>query len=83
MYSDSITNEGVAALTNVLVNNSRLRELDLKYNKNGTDMRWVAILSVVRNPNLALEILDLRDNSINGHVMVSFADTIANNSNLT
>jgi hypothetical protein len=43
----------------------------------------VALLSVVRNPNLALEILDLRANSINGHVMVSFADTIANNSNLT
>ena len=83
LYSDSITNEGVDALTNVLVNNSRLRELELRYNKNVTAMRWVALSSVLRNPSSALKKLDLRDNSINDHVMVSFADAMANNSKLT
>ena len=82
LNSDSITNEGVDALTNVLVNNSRLRELEIRYNKNVTAMRWVASSSVLRNPSSALEKLDLRANSINDHVMVSFADAMANSSKL-
>jgi hypothetical protein len=36
-------------------------------------------LTVVCNPNTALEILSLRFNVINDHVMTSFADALVNN----
>jgi hypothetical protein len=39
----------------------------------------VGFSTVLRNPNSALEILDLSDNRINNHVMTSFADALANN----
>ena len=43
----------------------------------------MVLSSVLRNPSSALEKLDLRANSVNDHVMVSFADAMANNSKLT
>ena len=74
----AITDEVAAVLTNALANISMLRELDLSYS-DVTATGWVGFSTVLRNPNSALEILDLSDNRINDHVMTSFADALANN----
>jgi len=74
----AITDEVAAVLTNALANDSRLRELDLSCNRDVTATGW----AVLRNPNSALEKLDLRGNRINDHVMTSFADALANNNML-
>jgi len=75
----AITDEVAAVLTNALANNSRLRELDLSYNHFVTATGWVGFSTVLRNPNSALEKLNLRGNRIIDHVMTSFADALANN----
>ena len=79
---NSITDEMVAALTNALVNNSSLEELDLKCNRDVSTTGWSAFSAVLRNPNSALERLGLRCNNINDNVMITFAHTLANNSRL-
>jgi Leucine-rich repeat (LRR) protein len=73
LNSNAITDEVAAVLTNALANNSKLRELDLGYNRDVTATGWVGFSTVLRNPNSALEILDLGGNRINDHVMTSFA----------
>ena len=80
----AITDEVATALRNALANNinSRLRELGLVSNRDVTAMGWVGFSTVLRNPNSALEILDLSDNHINDHVMTSFAEVLANNNML-
>ena len=75
----AITDEVATALRNALANNSMLRELGLVSNRDVTATGWVGFSTVLRNPNSALEILDLRGNLINDHVMTSFADALANN----
>ena len=78
-----IKDEGVDALTNAPVNNSRLRLLDLGDNPNVTATGWLALSTLLRNPDSALELLDLGLHvSINDNVMISFADALANNSRL-
>ena len=79
---NSITDEGIDALANVLVNNSRLRELSLRRNHNVTAAGWVTLSSALRDPNSALEKLDLSRNHINDNVMVSYADALSTNSKL-
>jgi hypothetical protein len=79
---NSMTYEGINALTNVLVNNGRLRELNLQRNKNVTASGWVALSIVLRKPTSALEKLDLSRNRINDNVMVSYADALFNNRKL-
>ena len=79
--ANAITDEVAAVLTNALANISMLRELDLSYS-DVTATGWVGFSTVLRNPNSALEILDLSGNHINDHVMTSFADVLANNNML-
>ena len=71
--------EVVAALSNALANNSRLRELDLSYNSDVTATGWEAFSTVLRNPNTALEKVDMIGNHITDHVMIMFADALATN----
>ena len=75
-----ITDAEVAtALSNALAtNNSRLRELDLSYSSNVTTMGCEAFSTVFCNPNTTLEKLDMIDNHITNHVMILFADVLAN-----
>ena len=79
---NSITDEGIDALANVLINNSRLRELSLRRNQNVTAAGWVTLSSALRDPNSALEKLDLSRNRINDNVMASYADALSTNSKL-
>jgi hypothetical protein len=79
---NSITDEGIDALTQVLVNNNRLRELNLRRNQDVTAAGWVALSIVLRYPSSALEKLDLSRNHINNTVMVSYADALSDNSKL-
>ena len=81
LSNNSVTDEILEALTNTLTINTRLRYLDLSYNSSVTDAGWVAFSTVLRNPNTALEELLLESN-INAEVMISFANSLANNNKL-
>ena len=79
---NSITDEVIDALTNVLVNNNMLRELNLRRNQHVTTAGWVALSNVLRDPNSALEKLDLSHNRMKDNVLVSYADALSINSRL-
>jgi hypothetical protein len=75
----SCDNEGIAALTNALANNGKLRHVKLSLNENITDVGWVSFAAVLRNPNSALETLDLFDSYIEDRAVLSFAEALAGN----
>ena len=56
LSDNSITNEGLENLTNVLITNSKLRKLILGKNREITIDGWVTFFAILRNPNSALSI---------------------------
>jgi hypothetical protein len=82
LSDNHITDKVAVVLINALANNSRVQEVDLSYNRDVTITGWVGFLTVLCNPNLALEELYLEGNHINDHVMTSFADTLSNSNML-
>ena len=72
----------MGALANVLVNNSRLRDLDVRNNTDVTDQGWIILAAILRNLNSALERLDISGSSINSGITIAFADALMNNSRL-
>ena len=83
LSGSSITDEGIYALTNALVNNSRLRELALVDSLDVTATGWLALSTVIRDPDSGLETLDLSgSDTVNDDVAISFADALTNNSRL-
>ena len=82
LNNHSFTDEAVGALANVLVNNSRLRDLDVRNNTDVTNQGWIILAAILRNPNSALERLDISGSSINSGITIAFADALMNNSRL-
>jgi hypothetical protein len=78
---NSISDMGINALTNALVNNRMLKELSISGNPNITPAGWMNFSTVLRNPTSALEVLEAWSDSINDEVMHSFADALAENNN--
>jgi Ran GTPase-activating protein (RanGAP) involved in mRNA processing and transport len=77
------TDEMIGALTNALVSNSSLRELKLtNVFEEVTAEGWETLSSILRNPNSALRILDLRYCLINDQVAIHFAHALVNNTML-
>jgi Ran GTPase-activating protein (RanGAP) involved in mRNA processing and transport len=79
---NSISDIGINALTNALVNNRMLKELSMYENPAVTTAGWVDFSTVLRNPTSALEVIYVSNDSINDEVMQSFADALANNNKL-
>ena len=70
-------------LPNALVNNNRLRDLDIRNNTDVTDQGWIILANaILRNPNSALERLDISGSHINSRITIAFADALMNNSRL-
>jgi Ran GTPase-activating protein (RanGAP) involved in mRNA processing and transport len=79
---NSISDIGINALTNALVNNRMLKELSIDENPYVTPAGWANFSNVLRNPTSALDLLKVWGGSINDEVMHSFADALANNNKL-
>eukprot|EP00579_Thalassiosira_antarctica_P030532 CAMPEP_0202030048 /NCGR_PEP_ID=MMETSP0905-20130828/64294_1 /ASSEMBLY_ACC=CAM_ASM_000554 /TAXON_ID=420261 /ORGANISM="Thalassiosira antarctica, Strain CCMP982" /LENGTH=476 /DNA_ID=CAMNT_0048593833 /DNA_START=1937 /DNA_END=3367 /DNA_ORIENTATION=+ len=77
-----INDEVVNSLTNALVNNNKLRELDLSWNGHITATGCEAFSAVLQNPGSALEKLDLSGNSINDGTVITLATSLSNNRKL-
>ena len=80
----SITDEGLADLTNALVKNSVLKELAILGDDELTNINeggWVTFSNVLRNPRSALTKLSLLNNSITDNAMQSFAEVLVANIN--
>lgn len=75
----SITDDVLAALTNVLQNNRKLTKLDLSHNTAVTIGGLISFSTILSNPNFALEEVSLTDCQINNYVMTSFAEALVNN----
>jgi hypothetical protein len=73
----------VGDLTDSLVNNNMLRILDLSNNGDVPGGSWADFSAILRNPNSALQELDLSGNSINDDTMFAFAENLASNKKLT
>jgi hypothetical protein len=73
----------VEGLTDSLVNNNVLRILDLSNNGDVPAGSWADFSAILRNPNSALQELDLSGNSINDDTMFAFAENLASNKKLT
>ena len=82
LYDNRFNAETVSFLANALVNNNRLRELDLRLNLNVSSNGWEALSVVLQSPNSALEKLNLRRNTINDDTVISLANSLANNNTL-
>jgi hypothetical protein len=82
LSANYFTDEIIAALANALVINRSLREINLSLINGESEAGWSAFSPVLRNPESALEIIDLSKNSINDDVMQSFSDALANNTKL-
>ena len=79
LYSNAFTDEAAVSLTNSLINNHRLRELNLHSNSNDG---WGAFSAVLQSPHTALEKLNMRHNAISDVSVISLANSLANNSRL-
>jgi hypothetical protein len=85
LYLDcsSLTNEVLFALTAALTNNSRLKELTLRDNDDSIHLAELVLFSnVLRNPNSALEMLDLSMHPMDDQTIISFAEALSNNGRL-
>ncbi len=78
--------DAVIVLANALINNDRLRVLELQYNSDVSASGWTAFSTVLQNPNSPLERIDLymdqEDNTINDDTMISLSNALANNKTL-
>ena len=81
-YLTTTANNKLLALTDVLINQNTLRELNIGGNYLLRTTGLATLSPVLLNPNLALEVLDLDLIPINNEIMISFADTLANNNRL-
>ncbi len=79
---NAIREDIAAALTNALINNSRLRELDLSTNRSITPAWWIAFLTVRHNPISALEKLNLSCNEIINEIVEAVTTSLATNTRL-
>jgi len=78
---NSFTNEVLVALTSALTNNSRLKELTVREYGN-VPVELLGFSNVLRNPNSALEILDLGMHPMDDQTIISFAEALFANSRL-
>ena len=69
---NDINDNVMNTFSGALANNNKLKELILSYNDDVSPMGLSALSVVLRNPNSALEKLDLECNDINDNVMVTF-----------
>ena len=82
IHSNSLRDEDVTYLANSLANNCLLKRLNLQSNGMVTDLGWGALCTVFRNPNSALESVNLGHNSISDNLLPSFAASLVSNANL-
>jgi hypothetical protein len=78
-----LTDETVESIAVVLSTNTRLRELELRYNSQVSSTAWQILVTALRHSNTTLERLGLRYNPIDSHLMLSLTDLLANNRTLT
>ena len=69
----------VGALTMALTGNNRLKELVLSHNNEVTQAGWMQLSTVLRHPDSALEMIELRGVHINNDIMFAFAEALTNN----
>jgi hypothetical protein len=77
LRANGFVDDLIRSLKNALVNNSRLRELDLSCNQGVTPAGWQTFVSVLRNPDSLLERLVLYHNRLGDEAMFSFAAALA------
>jgi hypothetical protein len=83
LSGNSYNDDEIQCLSTALASNSRLRELQLSCNRDVTATGWEALATVLRNPNSALERLDLNSNKIDDRTILSFTNALAVNNKLS
>lgn len=82
LNDNSFNDHTLASYVDALVDNCKLRELQLRSNRDVTAAGWDAFSTVLRNPTSVLEEFHLGSNILNDQVIVSFVDALAHNNKL-
>lgn len=80
LAANKIDDEGTATIVNGLVNNTKLRELDLSRNRIG-NVGSESLATLLRHPSCNLHTLNLQHNIINKG-LIAIANGLVNNTNL-
>ena len=78
----AINDAEIRALTDALVNNSKLKVLDLSHNFQITDTGWETFSSVLESPHTALEELELQGSHTDDDTATLLVNSLANNKKL-
>ena len=79
LYSNDISNDGLAVLARWVANNRRLKTLDLSSNHEVTLGGWQSFFVTLRNHNSALETLDISNNVLSSQAIASLVESLGNN----
>ena len=79
---NSFNDHTLASYVGALVDNCKLRELQLRGNRDVTAAGWDTFSTVLRSHTSVLEEFHLCKNILNDQVIVSFADALAHNNKL-
>ena len=83
LHSNRFNDDLVISLATYLASNSTLKRLNLSSNRGITNLGWQALSAVLENPYSALEKLDLGSNRIDDDAVISFANSLTNNTKVT
>ena len=82
LNGDSFNDHTLASYVDVLVDNGKLRELQLRSNRDVTAAGWDTFSTVLRSHTSVLEEFHIGNNILNDQVIVSFSDALAHNNKL-
>ena len=79
LRSCNFNNELAISLSNALINNNKLKMLNLSNNEDVTLEAWQTFSPVLQSPTSELEKLNLFDNRMNDDTLISLANSLVNN----
>jgi hypothetical protein len=82
LTANNFDNEKIESLTNALVNNCRLKKLNLLSNESVTPAGWHTLFQLLQRPSCELESLNIGANNLTDETIESLASAISNGSNL-
>jgi Ran GTPase-activating protein (RanGAP) involved in mRNA processing and transport len=82
LSQNSFDDEKMESLTNALANNYRLKELQLRNNKDITSTGWQTLFQLLQRQSYGLESLDIGSNNLTDETVVSLASAISHGSTL-
>ena len=79
LSGNTIDDEGLQLLVQLVSNMSSLKDLRLSYNYSVTPTGWLALSDYLQSPNFELRELDLNCNNLNDDTVIAFTSALSHN----